>query len=83
MNELERLREENAFLREENEKYMNKFIELLCTESPEQKIIEALRKENADLKFTLLGLKDRLTFQQQQIDKGLERGRYGGTMLLQ
>ena len=83
MNELERLREENAFLREENEKYMNKFIELLCTESPEQRIIEALKKENADLKFTLLGLKDRLTFRQQQIDKGLEYGSYGGTMLLQ
>ncbi len=80
MNELERLREENAFLREENEKYMNKFIELLCTESPEQRIIEALKKENADLKFVL---KSRLTFRQQQVDEGLEYGRYGGTMLLQ
>ena len=36
MEELERLCKENAELREENRKYMQKFIELLCTESPEQ-----------------------------------------------
>ena len=36
MEELERLCKENAELREENRKYMQKFIELLCTESPAQ-----------------------------------------------
>ena len=57
MEELERLCKENAELREENRKYMQKFIELLCTESPEQAIIKALQKENADLKFTLQSLR--------------------------